>query len=305
LLILTDHGAVYVLNTLRVDLVVNVFETAILVLLYNKEIIDSKTIESLASSNAQYRGARLVIWNNGPVSLKSRDCKIVENLGYDVLIEETLNNESLAVIYNRFLAKNVAKKHILLDDDSQLNSEYILASVKIKETEIGMPIIRSQDVIHAPIINKKPFSFEAKRTAADKIITIGSGIIIGEKITNKLQEEYGEVFDEKFYLYGVDNTFCLRIFESGLTEKVKIIAGFNHSLSRLENEDLNKSKFRLLERSYSAGIELRYYHSVMSAALIISRQGLITIKNLIFKKKRTVEFKYLLKAYLTGKHYRS
>jgi hypothetical protein len=272
--------------------VVNVFETAILVLLYNKEIIDSKTIESLASSNTQYRGARLVIWNNGPTILKSRDCTIIERLGYDLYIEETLNNESLAVIYNKFLSRNNAKRYILLDDDSQLSSEYIYSSSKVKETEIGMPIIRSQNVIHAPIINKQPYSSEVKLIVTDKIITIGSGIVIGEKIAAKLKEEYGAVFDERFYLYGVDNTFCLRVFQSGLTEKIQIIVGFNHSLSRME-------------RSYSTGIELRYYHSMFGAALIISRIGLVSIKKLTFKQKPILEFKYLLKAYLSGKHYRS
>lgn len=281
------------------------FETAILVLLYNKEIIDSKTIESLASSNTQYRGARLVIWNNGPTILKSRDCTIIERLGYDLYIEETLNNESLAVIYNKFLSRNNAKRYILLDDDSQLSSEYIYSSSKVKETEIGMPIIRSQNVIHAPIINKQPYSSEVKLIVTDKIITIGSGIVIGEKIAVKLKEEYGAVFDERFYLYGVDNTFCLRVFQSGLTEKIQIIVGFNHSLSRLEKEDFDKSKFRRMERSYSTGIELRYYHSMFGAALIISRIGLVSIKKLTFKQKPTLEFKYLLKAYLSGKHYRS
>lgn len=281
------------------------FETAILVLLYNKEIIESKTITSLAKSKAQYLGARLVIWNNGPVSLQSRDCSIIENLGYDILIEETLGNESLAVIYNRFLIRNTAKKHIILDDDSHINSEYILASIEINETEIGIPIISSQNTIYAPIVNKKPYSQDVKLKPEDKVITVGSGLVIGKQISLILKEKYGDVFDERFYLYGVDNTFCLRIFENRLTERARVIAGFNHSLSRLEKETIEISKFRRLERSYSAGIELRHYCSLLEASSVFLQVGLVNIKNLIFKQKRSFKFNYLLKAYLTGKHYRA
>ena len=82
------------------------FETAILILLYNKEIKASSTINSLVNSEFQYPNAKVVIWNNGPVSLKSHNCTFIKKLGYEVVVEETLDNESLAVIYNKFLAMN-------------------------------------------------------------------------------------------------------------------------------------------------------------------------------------------------------
>jgi hypothetical protein len=281
------------------------FETAVLILLYNKEIEDSSTINSLVSSISHYPKTKIVIWNNGPVSLSSIDCTIIENLGYDVTVEETLNNESLAVIYNKFLANNKAQKYILLDDDSQLNDAYIFASSKSKETEIGMPIISSQEVIHAPVVNNKPYSHDIKLKPEDKVITIGSGLVVGKEITEKLKHKYGEVFDERFYLYGVDNSFCLRLFDSDLTTRIKMINGFNHSLSRLENEDCKTTRFRQLERSYSTGIELRYYYPLLQSIVIISRTGLITFKKIVLRRKRSLGFINLLKAFITGKHYRT
>jgi hypothetical protein len=83
------------------------FATAILILLYNKEIKDSATINSLVSTDYHY--AKLVLWNNGPIPLKNIDCQILESLGYEATVEEILNNESLAVIYNKFLANNKAQ----------------------------------------------------------------------------------------------------------------------------------------------------------------------------------------------------
>jgi hypothetical protein len=281
------------------------FETAILILLYNKEIKDSSTINSLINSKHQYPNTKLVIWNNGPVNLKNLGCLILENLGYEVAVKETLNNESLAVIYNQFLAQNEANKYILLDDDSQLSSPYILASSQSKNHETSMPIITSQNVIHAPIVNNQPYSPDVNLTSKDKVMTIGSGLVIGKEISEKLKQKYGEVFDERFYFYGVDNSFCLRLFETGLTTSIKMIAGFNHSLSRLENEDNKTTKFRQLERSYSTGLELRYYFPMLDALVIILRTGLITIKKTFLGQKRSLSFINLLNAYITGKHYRA
>ena len=101
------------------------FETAILILLYNKEIKDSSTINSLACTDYHYPNAKLVIWNNGPAPFKSTDCTKLESLGYAVAVKETLNNKSLAVIYNKFLVENAAERYVLLDDDSELNPAYI------------------------------------------------------------------------------------------------------------------------------------------------------------------------------------
>jgi hypothetical protein len=281
------------------------FETAILILLYNKEITDSNTINSLINSGVQYPNAKLVIWNNGPVSLKNRDCVNIENLGYDVYIAETLNNESLAVVYNKFLSENTAKNYILLDDDSNINSEYILSSSKNKVTEVGMPIISSHDVVRSPKVNEQPYSPEIGLTPNDKVITIGSGLVIGKEILAQLMLKYDRVFDDRFFLYCVDSTFCLRLFESKLTNKISIIPGFNHSLSRLEIEDFEKTKFRLIERSCSAGLLIRYYNPLSSALLKILLVGLVTIKRMLFRQNREIYFLVFLKAILVGKHYRS
>jgi hypothetical protein len=281
------------------------FETAILILLYNKEIKDSSTINSLVSADYHYPNAKLVIWNNGPAPLKSIDCSNLENIGYEVVVKETLNNESLAVIYNIFLAENAAEKYVLLDDDSELNPKYILASSKSKNSEIGMPIISSQNLIHAPIVNGQPYSPDVKLLSNDKVITIGSGLVIGKVVSEKLKRKYGEVFDERFYLYGVDNSFCLRLFDSELTTRIKMIDGFNHSLSRLENEDSKTTKFRQLERSFSTGLELRYYYPLIKAIWIIIRTGLITFKKMLLGQKHSISFVNLVKAYITGKHYRA
>lgn len=281
------------------------FETAILVLLYNKEITESNTINTLMESKAQYPNARLVIWNNGPQQLKSRDCTLLQSLGYDVVLEETLNNESLAVIYNKFISGNRAEKYILLDDDSALNAEYILASSQSKPTDISMPLISSEGKVETPHINGKPYSPETELTSNSKVITIGSGLVIGDDITDILKENYNDVFDERFYLYGVDTTFCLRIFNSKLANRINIISGFNHSLSRLEKEDLKTTKFRRLERSYDQGLTLKYYYPLSKAIYILFQRSYHTSKRKLSMQPHDIDFLPLFKAFLFGKHYRT
>ncbi|WP_413691540.1 hypothetical protein [Psychromonas sp. KJ10-2] len=87
-------------------------ETAILVLLYNNQPNESKTLNSLLNSIVHYSNAQLVIWNNGPKSFEETKMTPYRNLGYEVFFEETLHNESLAVIYNRFLSCYDAKRYI-------------------------------------------------------------------------------------------------------------------------------------------------------------------------------------------------
>jgi hypothetical protein len=282
----------------------NMIETAILVLLYNKEVSESNTLISLTESEIQFPNAKLVIWNNGPKSLKCCDKKIFEELGYDVVFVETLNNESLAVIYNRFLAENNAEKYILLDDDSVLNAAYITASSKCNAAEIGMPIISSLGKVRSPSIGNKPYSPRLVLDEKCKIIAIGTGLVIGANICSNLHQYYKNVFDERFYLYGVDTTFCIRLFERKLIGSVNIISGFNHSLSRLENESVKTTNFRRIERSYDQGLTLRYYYPLLTGIFYLLRFTASTLKRMIFKQTYTLNIIHMFKAFLYGKHRR-
>lgn len=280
------------------------FDTAMLVLLYNKEINESCTIDSLVTAKAKHKNSKIIIWNNGPESLRERNTCFLSALGYQVEIRETLNNESLAVIYNSFIDNVKANKYILLDDDSKLNDDYIEASEQCDESDIGMPLISSNGVIEAPFVNYVPYRMSMEIKPTDKIITIGSGLVIGSKIAAQVKAKYGDIFDERFYLYGVDSTFCLRLFALNITEKIKFIDGFNHSLSRLEKEDKSITEFRVKERSYDTGLTLRYYYPLIKAVYSLFRLTIIKIRNTFLNKTSTEKLTYLYKSFLTGKHYR-
>ena len=115
------------------------FDTAILVLLYNKEIEKSNTINSLVTSNCLFENSKILIWNNGPNSIKEDGVIPLLDLGYEVEIKETLNNESLSVIYNEFIDSIKSDKYIILDDDSALSSDFITAAAKSDVDIVSFP----------------------------------------------------------------------------------------------------------------------------------------------------------------------
>ena len=281
------------------------FETTILVLLYKKEFNESKTLNSLLNSYVHYKNAKLVIWNNGPNPLKESSIIPFIKLGYQVHLKETLNNESLAVIYNRFLSYYDSKRYIFLDDDSTLTASYITASCKSDTTKISMPIISFQGQVKSPKISNRPYYLGLEITQKSKVIAVGSGLVIGKDVIPFLKKNYLKVFDEKFYLYGVDTTFCLRVFYSKLTNKINIIPGFNHSLSRLEKESNEVKKFRCKERSYERGLIFRYYYSKPKCILILLKDLFFIFVRMLLKQEKTLEAISLCKAFLYGKHYKN
>lgn len=279
-------------------------ETAILVLLYNKEISEANTLRSLLTLPIQFSNSRLVIWNNGPNKLVNTDCDAFKQLGYEVSIKETLNNESLAVIYNQFIAENESEKYIFLDDDSALTNHYVSESSKLSGTQLGMPIITSEGKIQSPSIDHKRYSKPINLTAKNKVRTIGSGLVIGGSVINKLNELYGSAFDERFYLYDVDTTFCLRLYQSKLTPQIQIISGFEHSLSRLTIESSELSEFRRKERSCALGLRFRYYVPITKAVLLVLKTFLGGLRKGLVGKQYKVSLPHFIKAYILGKHYR-
>ena len=129
-------------------------------------------------------------------------------------------------------------------------------------------------------------------------------MVIGTNICSEIHQYYKNVFDERFYLYGVDTTFCIRLFERKLTGSVNIIPGFNHSLSRLENESVKTTNFRRVERSYGQGLTLRYYYPLLTGIYYLLRVTASTLKRMIFKQTYNVNIIDMFKAFLNGKHRR-
>jgi hypothetical protein len=280
-----------------------VYNVTFLVLLYNNEISTSTTLNTLLNSEIEYHNCKLIIWNNGPSSLNCKDTIPFRAMGLDVDIQETINNESLAKIYNKFIKLVKSHKYVILDDDSHLSKNYLNLTLNATECELCIPIITCASNIEGPRCNGIIVSQIKKFDVGEKLMAIGSGMVIGNKVVSDITAIYGSSFDERFYLYGVDFTFCDRVNQISSID-IRVIQGFEHSLSRLVGEEALITEFRLKERSYAQALQLRYYNSrVRSLYCVIS----ILVNHLVKKvnkKKKSILLVDFLTAYIKGKHYR-
>lgn len=235
---------------------------SIIIVLYNCKTEESETIKSILSTNTAFSKTRLCIWNNGPVTAPpQRDTILSLNRkGISTVYIETLQNAPLSWIYNSFIDNFKSEKYVILDHDSSLSENYISYMASDIVDFLCTPIINAKGSPRSPTANGKfsPGPFRKN----ERVIAIGSGIIISQVAALHVKSAYGGVFDERFFLYGVDTSFFTRIFKLGLSDRIQSAPGFEHSLSRLEDEPEETRVFRSIERSYDLGLMLRCYPQI-------------------------------------------
>jgi hypothetical protein len=268
--------------------------TAILVLLYGCKPCEAKTLQTLFVSSLNLDHVHLYVWNNGPTLWNDSDLAYISNSKIKFTTIQSIENKPLSWIYNDFIAMAKAQRYVFLDHDSNLNDGFISDILSTNDYDIGVPTISSKNANRSPTVNGifklGPYSKQ------DVVIAIGSGITASHTVIEKLQQRYGDVFDSSFAFYGVDTSFFLRVYQCGLADRIVNLGGFEHSLSRLEVESVEKQKFRMKERSIDQGLMLRYYSGRYHVLRLI--------KFLIETKlcKGRFYLSNLLKAYMTGKH---
>ncbi|WBW62915.1 glycosyltransferase family protein [Klebsiella electrica] len=285
-----------------------IFDNVILILLYNRSPSESRTLISLLNCDFYLKNTKVILWNNGPSSISSASIsKELTQRGYFFEYIETLNNESLSYIYNKVLNNNSAGRYILLDHDSVLNDSYLKDVSALSFNCVGMPLIYVNGVVVNPCINNRIMIQDdniCDLSENDIITTIGSGIVIGSDVVSQVREKFGSVFDERFYLYGVDTTFCFRIHNLISADRIKIIYGIEHSLSRLESESSNIKKFRRKERSFDLALQLRFYSSKKTLFFKLPFLIASVIKKKILRKESNIEIYYFVLALVKGRHYK-
>ncbi len=273
-----------------------------LIVVYNKKIAESCTFNKVVNSKFS-DDSLCVIWNNGPTSCEEEFLNVYE-YNKNIRYHETLHNISLAKIYNEVINKYNAQIYIILDDDSSLTDAYFEAVKQISPNEVGMPVIYYDRKIINPCINGQIYSKGINIDANDTITTIGSGLVVGRDVASQLFKAYNSVFDERFYLYGVDTTFCFRLNKLKINDKIKIIDGFEHGLSRLEGKNDKLTLFRKIERSNDLALQIRYYkekkHWFFMMVLLLAS----SIKKFITFQPQQYKYSTIIKTFVKGKHER-
>lgn len=280
------------------------FENIILIILYNKEIKDSMTVKHLLKCEPLLN-TKVVVWNNGPFPVQFSDSESLFNeYGYSFEYIESLNNRSLAEIYNIVIDRNHALRYVILDHDSKVSDFYLRDVSLISSDGVGMPKIYVNNTLVNPCIDMSPIESPPADLGNKIITTIGSGLVIGNSVASLVKENFGNVFDERFILYGVDTTFCYRLSMLEIQNLIKIIHGFEHSLSRLglEKEKIETLEFRKKERSCDLGLRIRFYHAGRVSGFFSF--FLSFFKRFLLRKEQQYNFFIVISCILLGKHIR-
>lgn len=220
-----------------------------LIVIYNKQIEDSSTLNSLIHSN--YSGD-LYIFNNGPnlINASSSFLGFLQSKYNYIEIVEDVKNRPLSAIYNNFLNVDGYDNYYLFDDDTMIPSNFFVSEQRMGY-DLSLPIItssRTGDTVY-PIVNKKVIA-EANISLheCDEVLSIGSGLMINKSLIQKFKGVGIKPFDERFALYGVDYSLFRRLpylKGAGYTVNIGVAGILHHSLS---SEDGSVSDFRKRER---------------------------------------------------------
>lgn len=271
---------------------------SILVILFNKKIEHSATIQSLLSVNEMV-APDITIVNNGPNPLKNIELFMQENnskFGAITFIEY-LENRSLSKIYNEFIERQKSSDYLVIFDDDSIFEPGLIEHISGCNADLIVPLIKSSNdgEFYYPTYNGKVQRVECS-LQADKLMSIASGLILNAGLIKVMSRHFNSVFDESFALYGIDTSFFLRLQQCSKYNDLKIVCQgtINHSLSRTDSKPL--VGFRLRERLCDAALIARHYPNrermIYFCKKIIQNTYRLQLSNLHL----------LLKCYLTGKH---
>lgn len=270
---------------------------AFLVVMYDKDLKDSKTLNSLMQHNI--KSSSLLIVNNGPTEIK--DSSYLSALSFEnVFLENHVENIPLSILYNDFFERfeDTVEGFILLDDDTELTDDFFEALSNLNE-EILLPKIKSYNdgVVYYPRVNRITALDNFKFLVKDfEVYSIGSGLTIPISVLKLFNLEKVTPFDTSYALYGVDSSFFKRI--KVLSRKYPDLTflsscKINHGLSGSEKKF---SDFRFQEVLWDRAITLRRYPTLFGLYLYIK---------CFYKCLRLFRWKYfhiLLKGLITGTH---
>ncbi|KTT37705.1 glycosyl transferase [Pseudomonas oryzihabitans] len=257
--------------------------TLFLVVLYGLRPRDSATLRSLLAQPVASlpEGSALLVWNNGPQALDETERQTLRAApGWaQVLIEEDLGNPPLSRVYNQALQLG-PERLVVFDQDTVVDERYLQALGR--EAELLVPLVLGAGAIRYPHQYKQVVTSEGPLDP-QATVTISSGLCLSRGLAQRLAARHGDVFDERFALYGVDVSFFLRVQELAREESVDLLCAgvLDHSLSELEQETPAQRRFRDIEKFYVA-LLLRLHYKGASRGKVLRYLGRQLLGNRLY-----------------------
>ncbi len=270
----------------------------ILIVIYGKKIEESTSITTLIDGLSNLSGnyyLRLV--NNGP---KPLELKLNIPQGVKIELINSIQNRPLSSIYNEFIEYyKDFDRYVILDDDTQLNANYISRINAEDYFDLELPkIINSDKEIFYPLKNWKVVSSEENIliNSKENIFSIGSGIILSNNLVNIFLSKGKKVFNESFVFYGVDFSLFFEINKKNFP--MLIITSYTQILHDMSlHGEVSKEKKYELYLNYA--IQVRQYPMVLTIKTFLH-----SIFCLLQEKDSRSLYSFL-KVFWAGKHPKS
>ncbi|HHJ4609587.1 glycosyltransferase family 2 protein [Raoultella ornithinolytica] len=270
------------------------------VIVFNKKVIDSATLSTLCKFPTNFK---LVIINNGPDIIKLDNYELRDNINSIDLIN-CIENRPLSFLYNSVFSNySEADCFIFFDDDTIVPENYFIFNDGDDEKfDLMIPMIIDvvTNKIRYPVVNGEIVNTEENKIFAEKdsYISIGSGLVIFNKLVSKINKRYGNVFDERFALYGVDYSLFRRIDglkKEGIPIRCKLKGNIRHDLSGSQK---NIPKWRYQERLIDNVLTCKYY-SNSAARRILKLSKIFCVE---FLKFNFSNMSIICSVYFKGHH---
>jgi hypothetical protein len=282
-----------------------------IIILYNENIENSKTFESLLNSDRSDITLNVIIWNNGPKSLnlqEVRQCKSVcDSKNISLSIYENLHNIALSKIYNFFINRESFDFFTILDQDSILNNDFF-QNIKINnDFDVIIPQVYSagwiskENSLCFPIYHENRKIFDKKAFIMGEIESISSGLTLSNQLIKYISKSKQEIFNERYALYAIDTSFFLNLIALKQTEFKGICVGkINHSLDFNLQDRKKVSPMRRLEMEYSKVLNKIFYDKKSRLNIF-----LYLLRKFTRREYSYSEFLKLIKCLFKKKHPRS
>ncbi|WP_350238144.1 glycosyl transferase [Pectobacterium colocasium] len=274
-------------------------KNAILIVIYNKKLDESKTINTLIKF--PLKSVRLTLYNNGPQTINDDNPFLSEirRKCCSVVLVNYLENKPLSFIYNSFLLENSSASQFIFFDDDSTVTESFYSCIENNTSDVELPKIISteKNKIYYPIQNKIIITTDKEIYLDEGVVySIGSGLIINSRVIDIFKKYDFKLFDENYAFYGVDFSFFRRLnflVQKGDVVKVSTTSSIIHDLS---GTNAIQSPFRIKERLFDVAISAKRYPSLETYKAFFKK---IIIN--IMRLKGDYLF-LLLKTYFVGIH---
>lgn len=252
-----------------------------LVVLYNKELESSKTLQALRKHQID----SVIIVDNSTLDFNNQQA--AQEYAYTYVTKH--ENLGLAKAYNLGI-KSIKKECFvcLFDDDTIISEDYfnvLKTSVeKYPEVDIWLPIVKAEEEILSPfyVYNGRVASIlDLKSLDSNHIAGINSGMAIRSRIFDQYE------YDENYFLDYIDHAFIRDMRQQKMNISVLDTTLMQEYSRVTQTYEQSRSRFKIQKK------DMKYYYSQTMSQRYKGFIEILKIRYFLFRKFKKMEIWFL------------